>query len=151
MRRDRSKPILKKLRKWFIYHQSRVSPKNRLGGAIQYALNQWGTLNTFLEDGRLEIDNNRAERAIKPIVIGRKNYLFMGGPKGGEAAAIMYTLAETCKKNNVDPYHYLADVLERLPTHPYKRISELLPYNWQPAQPFHGKTQNFTVVDSLAI
>ncbi|OJW52752.1 MAG: hypothetical protein BGO67_04695 [Alphaproteobacteria bacterium 41-28] len=101
--------------------------------------------------GRLEVDNNRAERAIKPVVIGRKNYLFMGGPKGGEAAAIMYTLAETCKKNNVDPYHYLADVLERLPTHPHKKINELLPYNWQPSQPVLEKKQNFTVANSLAV
>jgi transposase len=100
-------------------------------------------------DGRLEIDNNRAERAIKPIVIGWKNYLFMGGPKGGEAAAIMYTLVETCKKNKVDPYHYLADVLDRLPTHPHKKINELLPYNWQPAQPVYAKNQNLIGNTSL--
>lgn len=151
LRKECSKPLLKKLRKWLVYHQSRASPKSHLGGAIRYALNNWEALNTFLEDGRIEVDNNRAERAIKPIVIGRKNYLFMGGPKGGEAAAIMYTLAETCKKNNVDSYHYLADVLERLPTHPHKRVSELLPYNWQPAKPFHGKSQNFTAANSLAV
>lgn len=151
LRQEQSKPLLKKLHKWLLYHQSRASPKSRLGGAIRYTLNNWKALNTFLEDGRLEIDNNRAERAIKPIVIGRKNYLFMGGPKGGEAAATMYTLAETCKKNNIDPYHYLADVLERLPTHPHKRINELLPYNWKPLHSFHGKNQNFTVASSLAI
>jgi transposase len=75
----------------------------------------------------------------------------MGGPKGGEAAATLYTFAETCKKNRVDPYHYLADVLERLPTHPHKRINELLPYNWKPLHPFHGKSQNFTVANSLAV
>lgn len=144
LREEQSKPILEKLHIWLMDHQSRASPKSRLGGAIQYALNHWEALNTFLEDGRLEIDNNRAERAIKPIVIGRKNYLFMGGPKGGDAAAIMYTLAETCKKNSVDPYHYLADVLDRLPTHPHKKISELLPQNWRPSQPFWGKSQNPT-------
>lgn len=151
LRKERSRPILKKFHKWLIYHQKRASPKSRLGGAIQYALNQWEALNTFLLDGRLEVDNNRAERAIKSIVIGRKNYLFMGGPKGGEAAAIMCTLAETCKKNNVDPYHYLADVLERLPTHPHKKISELLPYNWQPSQFISEKNQNFIAANSLAV
>jgi transposase len=87
LRRERSKAILKKLHKWLLYHQRRVTPKSRLGEAIQYALNQWEGLNTFLIDGRIEVDNNRAERAIKPIVIGRKNYLFMRGPKGGRGFA----------------------------------------------------------------
>lgn len=151
LREEHSKPILKELYKWLLDHQSRASPKSYLGGAIQYTLNNWKALNTFLENGRLEIDNNRAERAIKSVVMGRKNYLFMGGPKGGEAAAIMYTLAETCKKNEVDPYHYLADVLERLPTHPQKRISELLPQNWKPSQPFSAPNKNFTAANSLAV
>lgn len=149
IRVERSKPLLKKLHRWLICHQKKTTPKSRLGIAIQYALNQWEALNAFLLDGRLEIDNNRAERAIKPIVIGRKNYLFMGGPKGGEAAATMYTLVETCKRNKVDPYHYLADVLDRLPTHPHKKIKELLPYNWQPAQPVYAKNQNPTGAASL--
>lgn len=151
IRKERSKPLLKKFHKWLLHHQKRASPKGRLGGAIQYALNQWEALNTFLLDGRLEVDNNRAERAIKPVVIGRKNYLFMGGPKGGEAAAVLYTLVETCKRNKVDPYHYLADVLERLPTHPHKKIDELLPYNWQPTQPIYAKNQNLTVANSLPV
>lgn len=151
LREERSKPILKKLHKWLLYHQSRASPKSRLGGAIQYALNQWQALNTFLLDGRLELDNNRVERAIKSIVIGRKNWLFMGGPKGGEAAASLYSLVETCKRNKVDPYLYLADVLERLPTHPNKKIGELLPYNWQPSQPLPPKSQNFTTARSLPV
>lgn len=135
------------MHKWLLYHQSRASPKSHLRGAIQYALSNWEALNNC----RLEIDKNWAERAIKSVVIGRKNYLFMRGSKGGEAAAIMYTLAEICKKNNVDLYHYLEDVLERLPTYPHKRISELLPYNWQLAQPLHGKSQNFTVANFLAV
>lgn len=151
LRREHSKPLLKKFYKWLIYHQKRASPKSHLGLAIQYALNQWEGLNTFLMDGRIEVDNNRAERAIKPVVIGRKNYLFMAGPKGGEAAAVMYTLVETCKRNNVNPYHYLTDVLERLPTHPNKRINELLPYNWKPLQPPYGPTQNLTQINTLAV
>jgi len=135
LRKRKSKPILKKLYKWLRKNHPLVTPKSTLGKAIGYCLNHWRALGTFLKDGRLEIDNNRAERAIKPIVIGRKNYLFMGGPQGGWAAAIIYSLVETCLQNNVDPYHYLADVLERVGTHPNKKIKELLPYNWKPSEP----------------
>lgn len=142
LREEDSKPILKKIHKWLLTHKTRASPTGNLGKAIQYALNHWDSLNTFLLEGRLEIDNNRSERALKPIVMGRKNYLFMGGPRGGKAAATLYSLIETCKANKVDPYHYLADVLERLPTHSNKRIHELLPQNWQPIQPFSSKNQN---------
>jgi transposase len=135
LRRKRAKPILKKIRRWLNIHQPRAAPKSALGQAIGYALNHWRALTTFLGDGRLEIDNNRAERAIKPIVIGRKNFLFMGGPNGGKAAAIMFSLMESCKQNAVDPYYYLEDVLQRLPTHPNKRIHELLPHHWKSSQP----------------
>ena len=117
--------------KWLRKHQPLVTPKSLLGKAIGYALNHWKAYGTFLKDGRLEIDNNRAERAIKPIVIGRKNYLFMASPRGGWAAAIIYSLVETCVQNNIDPYHYLVDVLDRVGTHPNKKIKELLPYNWK--------------------
>lgn len=134
LRRKRSKPILKEIRRWLKTHQPRAAPKSTLGQAIGYALNHWRALTTFLGDGRLELDNNRSERAIKPIVIGRKNFLFMGGPNGGKAAAIMFSLMESCRQNDVEPYYYLEDVLQRLPTHPNKRIHELLPHHWQPVQ-----------------
>lgn len=137
LRRKRSKPILKKIHRWLTANQARAAPKSTLGQAIGYALNHWRALTTFLGDGRLEIDNNRSERAIKPIVIGRKNFLFMGGPKGGWAAAIIFSLMESCKQNGVDPYYYLADVLDRIPIHPNKRIHELLPHHWKPAQSQH--------------
>lgn len=132
LRRKRSKPILKQIRRWLKAQQPRAAPKSTLGQAIGYALNHWRALTTFLGDGRLELDNNRSERAIKPIVIGRKNFLFMGGPNGGKAAAIMFSLMESCRQNDVDPYYYLEDVLQRLPTHPNKRIQELLPHHWKP-------------------
>jgi hypothetical protein len=132
LRRKRSKPVLKEIRRWLKAQQPRAAPKSTLGQAIGYALNHWRALTAFLGDGRLELDNNRAERAIKPIVIGRKNFLFMGGPNGGKAAAIMFSLMESCRQNDVDPYYYLEDVLQRLPTHPNKRIRELLPHHWQP-------------------
>lgn len=134
LRRKRSKPILKRIHRWLKTYQPRVAPKGKLGQAIGYALNHWRALTAFLGDGRLELDTNRVERAIKPIVIGRKNFLFMGGPKGGWAAAIMFSLIESCKQSNVDPYYYLEDVLQRLPTHPNKRIQELLPHHWKPRQ-----------------
>jgi transposase len=96
LRRKRSKPILKQIRRWLKTYQPRVAPKGKLGQAIGYALNHWRALTTFLGDGRLELDTNRVERAIKPIVIGRKNFMFMGGPKGGWAAAIIFSLIESC-------------------------------------------------------
>ena len=94
-------------------------------------MNNWRALTTFLEDGKLEIDNNHSERKIKRIVIGRKNHLFVGGEQGRKAAAIFYSLIETCRDNDVNPEIYLADVLKRIPTHPNKRIHELLPYEWK--------------------
>ena len=125
-----SLPILQSIKKWLEKYQSETAPKSLLGKAIIYATNNWETLTRYTEEGCLEIDNNRSERCIKPVVIGRKNYLFMGSKKGGYAAAIIYSLIETCKQNGIDPLAYLADVLQRLPTHLNKNIKELLPYNW---------------------
>lgn len=130
LRKKKSKPILKKVYKWLKYHQPKVVPKSPLGQAIAYALNNWRALGTFLADGKLEIDNNRSERKIKPIVIGRKNHMFVGSELGGKAAAVFYSLIETCRDNDANPEIYLADVLKRIPTHPNKRIHELLPYEW---------------------
>jgi len=130
-RKKHSKPILKKIHTWLVKHQPQVLPKSLLGKAISYALSNWESLNVYIEDGRLEIDNNRSERCMKSIVLGRKNYMFMGSVRGGRAAAIIYSLIETCKQNDVDPVAYFADVLARIPTHPNKRIHELLPYHWK--------------------
>jgi hypothetical protein len=87
-------------------------------------------LKPWLEDGRLEIDNNAAERAMRPVVLGRKNYLFMGSDQGGKAAAILYTLIETAKLNGIDPQAWLTDILTRIPDHKINKIDELLPWNW---------------------
>ena len=102
-RQKGSKPVLEEIHKWLIKYQPQVVPKSLLGEAISYALSNWKALNTYIEDGRLEIDNNRSERCIKGIVLGRKNYMFMGSVRGGKAAAIIYSLIETCKQNGVDP------------------------------------------------
>jgi transposase len=133
-RQKDSKLVLEEIHKWLVEYQPQVVPKSLLGKAISYALSNWKALNVYIEDGRLEIDNNRSERCIKGIVLGRKNYMFMGSVRGGKAAAIIYSLVETCKQNGVDPVAYIADVLARIPTHPNKRIYELLPYNWKPPQ-----------------
>ena len=103
-----------------------------MGKAIAYALNQWQALNRYTEHGRLAIDNNAAERAIRPLVIGRKNWTFAGSDAGAERAAIVYSLVETCKQNGIDPYVYLADLFKRLPTTLHRDLETLLPWNWVP-------------------
>ena len=114
-RLEHSKPVLDGFLAWLKTQRARVIPKSTLGMAITYCLNQWTRLTTFLEDGRLEIDNNRSERAIKPFVIGRKNWLFSQSMKGAKASAIIYSLVETAKENQLNPFHYLTHVLEQLP------------------------------------
>ena len=112
----------------------RISGKSELAGAIRYALTRWRQLTRYRDDGRLEIDNNAAERAIRALVLGRKNWLFAGSDDGGERAAAIYSLTETAKLNRIDPAAWLTDVLARLATHPAKRIDELLPWRWAAAQ-----------------
>ena len=131
-RQKLSKPQLEEVHAWLVEYAPQVAPKSNLGRAISYALSHWKALIVYIQDGRLEIDNNRSERCVKGVVLGRKNYLFMGSPRGGEAAATIYSLIETCKQNDVDPLAYLADVLARIPTHPNKQIHGLLPYHWKP-------------------
>ena len=100
---------------WLINIQPKVPPKSKLGEAINYALNQWETLVVYLSDGRLDIDNNSTERMIKPFALGRKNWLFSGNEKGARASAIIYSLLETAKANNLEPYAYFRYVLTHLP------------------------------------
>ena len=106
-----------------------ISGKSELASAIRYARSRWTALTRYLDDGRLEISNNAAERAIRPLALGRKNYLFAGSDAGGERAAAAYTLIETAKLNGLDPEAYLRDVLGRIADHPINRIGELLPWN----------------------
>ena len=108
---------------------SKLSGKSELAGAIRYARGRWEALTRYLDDGRLEIDNNAAERAIRRLALGRKNWLFAGSDDGGERAAAIYTLTETAKLNRLDPEAWLRDVLARLADHPINRIAELLPWN----------------------
>ena len=106
-----------------------ISGKSPLAAAIRYALTRMERLRPYLDHGILELDNNTAERAMRPVALGRKNYLFVGSQTGGKSAAIAYTLIETAKLNGVDPQAWLADTLARIPDHKINRIDELLPWN----------------------
>jgi transposase len=101
---------------------------------VGYARNQWAALQVYTTAGFLEIDNNAAERALRAIATGRKNYLFFGSDVGGETAALLYTFTQTCQALGVEPWRYLRDVLERLPNHPRERLAEWLPDQWAQAQ-----------------
>lgn len=131
-RQDQAKALMAKLKAWLDRTVLLVGRQSALYRAIRYMLNQWSSLQVYLDHGFLEIDNNTAERAMKPMALGRKNYLFVGSDRGGETAAILYSIMETCRLNGVEPYTYLTDVLERLPTTPTSELEMLLPYNWHP-------------------
>jgi transposase len=135
LRQEEAAPILKGLKAWLIDNApvqgSKVTPKSKIGVAISYALSMWGRLERYLEDGRYEIDNNLVENSIRPIAIGRKNYLFAGSHEAAQRAAMIYSLMATCKKNDVDPSEWLTDVLARIQDHPINKIDELLPANWK--------------------
>jgi transposase len=128
-RQIRSVPVLSDLRAWLTSAQKTLSAKSPLSAAIQYTLSRWSALTRYAADGRIEIDNNAAERAIRSLVLGRRNYLFAGSDAGGDTAAHLYSLIGTCRLNSIDPHLYLRHVLERIATHPINRIDELLP--WQ--------------------
>jgi transposase len=135
-RLEQSTPILKAFSTWLKTQVLRVLPKSTLGQAIQYCRNQWEKLTAFLQDGRLELDNNRSERSIKPFVIGRKNWLFANTQRGAAASATIYSVIETAKANNLNPFAYLSYLFEQLPnvdTNNPTVLDELLP--WSPKLP----------------
>lgn len=129
VRQHRAGPLLDELQQWLTATLRRVSAKSELASAIKYALVRWVALTRYRDDGRIEIDNNSAERSIRPLVLGRRNYLFAGSDAGGERAANIYSLIATARLNDIDPYWYLRQVLERIAEHPINRIEQLLPWN----------------------
>jgi len=129
VRQDRAKPLLDELRQWMETKLRSLSTKSETAGAIRYALSHWRALTRYVDDGLLEIDNNAAERALRAVAIGRKNYLFMGADSGGQRAASLYSLIGTAKLNGLDPAFYLRTVLAMIAEHPINRIEELLPWN----------------------
>jgi transposase len=129
VRQARAKPLLDDLRSWLEKSLRSLSAKSETAGAIRYALAHWCALTRYVEDGSLEIDNSAAERALRAISIGRKNYLFAGSDAGGKRAAAIYSLVGSAKLNGIDPERYLREVLTRIADHPINRIAELLPWN----------------------
>ncbi len=134
MRRDLSMPVLNTFKEWVEKEYREVLPKSPMAEALGYTLNNWDALVRYTEAGFLEIDNNAAEREMKRIAIGRKNWLFVGSPQGGAMAAVMLSFTSTCNRLEVEPWSYLQDVLSRLPTLSRGQLDELLPDRWQAAQ-----------------
>ena len=129
VRNTRSRSLLESLKQWFEETLGKLSRKSDTAMAVRYALGRWEALMRFCDDGRIEIDNNAAERALRVVALGRKNFLFAGSDGGGESAAAIYSLIGTAKLNGIDPESYLRNVLSRISEHPIKRIEELLPWN----------------------
>lgn len=131
LRQQYSKPILEEIRVRLENWSIEVVPKSPIGQAVSYARGQWKALNQYIDDGDLDIDNNLAERVLRIVAIGRKNWLFAGSDAGAERAAIIYSLIASCKLCEIDPFEYLRDVLDCVSTHPASRIAELAPSGWK--------------------
>ena len=131
IRQDKAEPLIDAFEDWLIHTYTQISGKTPLAAAIRYARKRLPKLKPYLDDGRAEIDNNAAERAMRPIALGRKNYMFMGSDAGGKSAAILYTLIETAKMNGINPQAWLTDVLGRIADHPMKTVEDLAPWNFK--------------------
>jgi hypothetical protein len=129
-RQMKAAPLLANLKAWLEATVPKLPGKSELAQAMRYALGRWPALIRYLDDGRLAIDNNAAERALRGVALGRKNYLFAGSDTGGQRAAAVYSLIETAKLNGLDPEAWLRDVLARIADYPINRVAELLPWKW---------------------
>ncbi|HNR11414.1 MAG TPA: IS66 family transposase [Nitrosomonas europaea] len=129
LRQEKSAPVLQELHAWLKENVIQTLPRSAIGQAIAYTLHLWPRLIRYLDDGQYEIDNNWIENSIRPVALGRKNYLFAGSHEGAQRAAIMYSFLGTCKINNVEPFEWLSNVLKRIPDHSIQRLEELLPGN----------------------
>jgi len=133
IRQLKSRPAADLLHAWLLASRQKVPDGGATAKAIDYSLKRWGALTRFIDDGDLAADNNRIENLIRPIALGRKNWLFAGSLRAGQRAAAIMSLLHTARLNGLEPYAYLKDVLERLPTQPASAVRELLPYRWKPA------------------
>lgn len=131
LRLKKSLPILNELGEWIAEQAPVVLPKSRIGKAVIYCLNHWEGLNVYLQDGMLEIDNNLVENAIRPVALGRKNYLFAGSHKAAQRAAMVYSFFAICKTHHVNPYRWLRHTLENIMTTKFNDIRELYPQNFK--------------------
>jgi hypothetical protein len=133
-RQSRSLPLVGSMKLWLETQLTHIPPRSGLADAIRYALTRWDALCRFLDDGRIELDTNTVERAIRPVTLGRKNHLFAGSDGGADRWATVCSLIATAKLNNVEPFAYLKDELERMSNgHHMSRLDDLLPWNWRPA------------------
>jgi transposase len=132
LRQLQSRPILGKLRNYLLEIEPEVLPKSPEGRAVRYTLKNWTALTRFCEDGDLEIDNNGTEGSIRGVAVGRNNWIFFGRDHGGSTAAVLRSFTASCFRAGIDPFAWLKDVLSRIPSHPIKRLAELLPHNWTP-------------------
>ena len=134
LRQDKSVPVLKELKEWMADQYPKVLPASAIGKAIAYSLKRWEKLCVYVTDSRLCIDNNPVENAVRPVAIGRKNYLFAGSHEAAQRAAMIYSLFATCRYHNINPYDWLKDILERMHLYTTSNMSELLPQNWKKIQ-----------------
>jgi transposase len=134
MRQELSAPLVAGLETWMRAARAKLSRHNDVAKAMDYMLNRWSSFTRFLTDGRICLTNNAAERALRTLALGRKAWLFAGSDRGGERAAMMYSLITTAKMNNVDPQAWLADILGRIANHPAAKIEKLMPWNWTAPQ-----------------
>lgn len=134
IRQDKSKPLADAFKEWMLLQRQKITDGSATAKALDYSLKRWTALTQFLDDGQLPIDNNWIENQIRPIAIGRNNWLFAGSLRAGQRAAAVMSLIQSAKLNGHDPYAYLKDVLARLPTHKNSQIDELLPHRWQPTK-----------------
>jgi hypothetical protein len=134
LRDTKSRPLTTKLKTWLEAQLKKLPEKSDLTKAIRYGLSRWQAFTLFLDDPAVAIDNNAAERAMRPLVIGRRNWTFAGSDRGAENAATIMTIVETAKLSNINPQAYIADLLNRLPDHKINRLDELLPWKWKPQE-----------------
>jgi len=134
LRQSQSTPILRELHERLLTWKDQLLPKHPMAEAVNYTLNQWNALNVFATDGAVAIDNNASERQIKRIVLNRKNSLFVGNARAGQTAAILATLTSTCRRHDIDPKHYLTQLLTNLPGTPTSQIHQWLPNEWKQNQ-----------------
>jgi hypothetical protein len=133
VRRERVVPLVAELEAWMRSQRLKLSRHSDVAKAMDYMLKRWSTFTRFLDDGRICLTNNAAERALRGIALGRKSWLFAGSDRGGERAAVMYTLIQTARMNDVDPQAWLADVLAHINDHNIQKLDQLLPWNWNTA------------------
>jgi len=133
LRQELSVPILARIKDRLDALQSTVLPQSPLGKAVSYALAEWPALNRYLQDGRVEIDNNLTENALRPSCVGKKNYLFFGHPEAGWRSAVIYSIIVSCRRRKIDPWIYLRDLMHRLPAATNQDIPNLVPARWKPA------------------